>query len=303
MRGINGSCVLGVALSVGLSASVAAQPAAPSTGSQSTERIVVPLTDPSRPATLKAQLIHGSVTIRGGSGRDVIVNAGGVRINRGDRERSRDRVRSDGLRRLNQRSRFSVEEEGNVVTVSMLPSDHGRLVIEVPTRTNVQVSVVNGGGITIEGVDGEIEANHVNGPVTVNDVSGSVVAHSVNGDVQATILRLGTSPMAFTSLNGDIDVTVPASAKATLKMRSDHGDVLTDFDVQTTPAPARPSSNRTNAERERDDRRSARQRDRSSRDGVTRLDVDHAIYGTVNGGGVEIELRTYNGGVRLRKGK
>ncbi len=35
--------------------------------------------------------------------------------------------------------------------------------------------------------------------------------------------------MAFTSLNGVIDVTLPASTRANLKLRSDMGDVYTDF--------------------------------------------------------------------------
>jgi hypothetical protein len=35
----------------------------------------------------------------------------------------------------------------------------------------------------------------------------------------------------------------------------------------------------------------------------TRVGVDTSIYGTVNGGGPEFELRTFNGDVYLRKGK
>ena len=41
--------------------------------------------------------------------------------------------------------------------------------------------------------------------------------------------------MAFTSLNGIVDVTLPASVKANVKLRSDQGDVFTDFDIQLTP--------------------------------------------------------------------
>jgi len=38
--------------------------------------------------------------------------------------------------------------------------------------------------------------------------------------------------MAFSSLNGDIDVTFPADVKANVSIRSDRGDVFSDFDVQ-----------------------------------------------------------------------
>ena len=51
-------------------------------------------------------------------------------------------------------------------------------------------------------------------------------------------------------------------------------------------------------------------RDRSSRDGRDdkdkgkfRLDVDRSILGNINGGGPDIELRTFNGNIYLRKAK
>jgi hypothetical protein len=50
--------------------------------------------------------------------------------------------------------------------------------------------------------------------------------------------------MAFTSLNGPVDVTLPSSIKAALKMRSDRGDVFTDFDVVSLSAPPEVRGNR-----------------------------------------------------------
>jgi len=84
-------------------------------------------------------------------------------------------------------------------------------------------------------------------------------------------------------MNGKVDVTLPSNLKATLKMRSDNGDIFTDFDVQLRPAPA-------------DSNTGAR------KGGRYRVEVNRAIYGAVNGGGPEIELRTFNGSVFLRKG-
>ena len=46
--------------------------------------------------------------------------------------------------------------------------------------------------------------------------------------------------MAFTSFNGPVDVTLPATIKANLKMRSDQGEIFTDFDVQLRPPRRRP---------------------------------------------------------------
>jgi DUF4097 and DUF4098 domain-containing protein YvlB len=150
-------------------------------------------------------------------------------------------------------------------------------------RTKLRVSIVDG-GITVEGVDSEMEIYAVDGAIMLTNVGGSVVAHAVDGNIVATVARAAPqAPMAFTSLNGDIDVTLPATVKANLRLRSDQGDVFTDFDVQVI---AGASANRTQ---------------RNGR-GV-RIDVNRSIYGTVNGGGPDFELRTFEGNIYVRKGK
>jgi hypothetical protein len=82
-----------------------------------------------------------------------------------------------------------------------------------------------------------------------------------------------------------------------VKLRSDRGDVYTDFDVKPTPAPA-------SATTPRDDRRNRRRDDDNDKDkGKYRLDIDRSIYGTINGGGPDLELRTFNGNIYLRRAK
>lgn len=286
--------------------SLAFQPAPPGQRNTGADRVTVPLSDPSRPGTVKLRMIQGSVTVKAGGGRDVVIEANGDMSPRAGSSR-RQPSRADGLRRLTQPSGLTVEEEANVVSISARPSDDGHVDIQVPARTNLQLSLVNGGDILVQGVEGDIEVNNVNGGITLTDVAGTVVAHSVNDDVKATVRQVSSDkPMAFTSLNGEVDVTLPASLKASLRLRSDQGDVYTDFDIQTTPAPPASGAPTRRPDRDRDTRR---QNNRDLRDlkdrtkGAFELRVDRAIYGTVNGGGPEVELRTFNGDVYLRKGK
>ena len=279
---------------VGTIAIVASGVSLPSGGlvAQSANHITVPFSDPSRPGTLKVRLVQGALTIRATNGREVIVDASGELAQRLDRQSGRS-SRADGLRRLSQPTGVTIEEESNVISITARPNDDGRLDIQVPARTNLQLSLVNGGDIVVERVEGDIEVNNVNGGIRLTDVAGSVVAHSVNDGVVATVRQVAAQKaMAFTSLNGDVDVTLPASLKANLKLRSDQGDVYTDFDVVTTSSPVSASQ-------------PGQDRGRSSdaAKGKYRLRVDRSIYGTVNGGGPEIELRTFNGDVFLRKGK
>jgi DUF4097 and DUF4098 domain-containing protein YvlB len=253
---------------------------------QNPDRVTVPFSDPGRPGSLKVEVVQGSLTIKGANRRDVVIQA----ASRGASEALRGRQTTPpppGLRRLTQASGFSIEESDNEMSIES--SSFSRtldLEIEVPAKTNLEVSVVNGGTISVSGVEGELEIENVNGAIALTNVAGSVVAHSVNGSVTATIARATPdAPMAFTSLNGTVDVTLPPTIKASLKLRSDQGDVFTDFDIQMNPGAARQGN---------DTRRG---------NGRVRIDVNNAIYGTINGGGPDFEIRSFNGSVYVRKGK
>lgn len=274
--------------------------------SSSSNQVTVPFSDPSRPGTVKVNVFNGSIEVRAGSGREVIVTTNDGRDRDDERERERERARersrggsnddpSAGLRRLTQPGGVNIEESNNTVSITApMMSSSTRVAIQVPAATNLELRSVNGGQVSVEGVTGSIEVNNVNGRINLTDVGGPVIAHATNGRVVVTLKQLPAGkPMSFTSFNGDVDVTVPASAKANLKMRSDRGDVYTDFDVKTTQAP--PQS----ADAQRDDRRDSRDKDKAK----YRLEMDRSIYGTVNGGGPDFELRTFNGNIYLRKAK
>jgi DUF4097 and DUF4098 domain-containing protein YvlB len=252
------------------------------------ERIPVTLTDPSRPVQLEVQAGRGSITVRGSDRRDIVIEARvrGSAGGRGRNGRSGDPGTTTGLRRLTQLPSFAVEEDNNRVSVNSGFGQNRALDfdIQVPTRTSVRLQTMNDGAIAVENLDGELEVNNLNGPITLTRVAGSVVAHTLNGRVLATITRItAQKAMAFTTLNGTVDVTLPASLKADFKLRSDQGDIFTDFDLQMKPA----------ASSVQDTRREG---------GRYRIEVNRAIAGSVNGGGPEIEIRTHNGNIFVRKG-
>src|SRR5262245_2657954 len=270
--------------------------------SQSAQQLTVPLSDPARPATLKLDLMWGGVTIRGTNRKDVLIDAQTSDERRGGRGRGRVYVDggggifvigrrgrggadTTGLRRLTQSGGFTLEESNNQITVSSGSSNRGvDFTIEVPTRTNLTLSTLNDGPIVVENIDGEIGVNNMNEAVTLTNVGGSVVANAHNGKLTVVMTRVAPDkPMAFTSFNGPIDVTLPQSVKANLKLRSDHGEIFTDFDVQVRPASAPPSTSVRGP------------------DGRIHIDVNQSIQGAVNGGGPEFELRSFNGNIYVRK--
>jgi DUF4097 and DUF4098 domain-containing protein YvlB len=243
------------------------------------DRVAVPLSDPARPAFIKAHLLNGGITVKGYEGKEVIVEA---RVRSGE-ESDRE---SGGMRRIPINSTgLEVDEDSNKVDIGAASTQRTvDLTISVPVHSSLSLHTVNDGDINVSNVDGELDVNDVNGSVTLSSVSGVVVAHALNGKVLVTFNRINPSkPMAFSSLNGDIDVTFPPDLKANLVISSDRGEVFSDFDVALAPRAPQQVPN------------DARQ------DGKYRVKVDKTVKGSINGGGQEIQFRNFNGNIYIRK--
>jgi DUF4097 and DUF4098 domain-containing protein YvlB len=271
---------LGVAL-ISFVALVAAPAPGQAQESSGPDRVAVTLTDPSRPALVKASLVNGGITVKAYDGKEVIVEA---RARTRDRESSHSE--SNNMKRIVVSSTgLSVEAENNEVHIGTdslaRPID---LTITVPVHTSLKLSAVNDGNIVVTGVDGELDVNDVNGSVTMNNVSGSAVAHALNGRLLATFTRINQKPMAFSSLNGDIDVTFPADLKANLSLKSDRGEIFSDFDVQVQA-----SAPQQTVEDGRKD------------GGKYRVKIDKTVHAAINGGGPEYQFTNFNGSIYIRK--
>jgi hypothetical protein len=248
----------------------------------SADQVTVPLSDPSRPGLIDVSLVQGSITVRGTNRKDVLV----IARSEADRPNRRADADATGMRRIPQTAGFRITEDANRVKVSSdSPNRSITFEIEAPARTNLKLSTVNGGEILVEGIDGDLTVSNTNGGITLNNVAGTVNAGTTNGRVRASLTRVtADKEMAFTSLNGTVDVTLPPATKANLRMRSDNGDVYSDFDVQLAPSAPVVQENRGS-------------------NGRYRISRNRSIVGAINGGGPEFELRTFNSNVYVRKGR
>jgi hypothetical protein len=242
-------------------------------------RVVVPLSDPTRPAMVKAHLLNGSITVKGYDGKEVIVETRGKEH---ERESPEPAEGARGLRRID--SPLSIDAENNEVNIKLdVFHQDADCIITVPRRSSLSLSTVNGSSINVSDVEGELDVKNINGAVTLNHVAGSVVAHALNGRVLATFTRVDPQkPMAFSSMNGDIDVTLPADVKANLTLRTDNGGIYSDFDIPFT-------GSRTILE------------ENKGTGGKYRLKTDKTVHATLNGGGQEIQIKNFNGNIYLRK--
>jgi len=243
------------------------------------DRVAYKLEDPSRPASVKAHLLNGGITVKGYDGNEVIVEA---------RVRGLEKAESaGGMRHIPQTATgLGVDAENNEVVVKVDALQRTvDLTITVPRRTSLSLHTVNDGNIQVSDVDGEMDINDVNGAVTLNHIGGSVVAHALNGRVLVTFNRVEPQKsMAFSSLNGDLDVTFPPDIKANLSLRSDNGEIYSDFDIQVQAAAPQQAVT-----------------DERGKGGHYRVRLDKTIRATLNGGGPEIQFKNFNGNIYIRK--
>ena len=248
---------------------------------QEPDRVTVPFSNPNGPKTVKVNVLNGGITVKGYTGNEVIVEG----RSRGGGSRH-EAPAPPGMHRIDPRgSGLQVDEDNNVIDIGTGAFNRAvDIVIQVPRQVTLKLQSTNNGGIEVENVTGEIDAQALNGPVTLRNVSGAVVAHSLNGRVVVTLDQITAGkPMSFSTLNGDIDVTLPATAKANVKMKTDNGDIYSDFDIVLSPSAGKP------------------QVDSGSGKGKYRVRFDHGTYGTINGGGPEFQFTTLNGRIYIRK--
>ena len=237
----------------------------------------VPLTDPAKRGKLNAHINSGSITVKGTARKDVLIKYSAPK----SEEKGSDT--RDGLKRISSGTMdLEVAENDNIVKVSSGSWNNNlNLEIEVPLGFDMKVSTYNDGDLSIDNVQGEIELTNYNGEITATNISGSVVATTYNGEIKATFNKVTDgAPMSFSTFNGDVDLTFPATLKASLKMRTDQGEILTGFEMSIVKSP--PVQNK------------------SDKNGF-KVKIDEWVKGDINGGGPEFVMKTYNGDIKVKK--
>ncbi len=244
------------------------------------EALTISLSDPSKPANISLSLVNGSIEVSSHGGKEVLIS-----VPDDSKPTAYKPVkREDGLTRINTNRGFdlqAVEENNNVRITSSSPHQKITVKILVPINTNLKISTVNNGTLKVEKVSGSIEAKNVNGSIYMNDINGTVSANTINGNVQVNFTRIDKNPMAFTTLNGNVELGLPASAAVQFKMKSDRGDIYSDFDIKLEASTSKASI--------------------TTEDGMKKISKDGYTVGSINGGGPEFFLKNMNGDLIIRK--
>lgn len=197
-----------------------------------------------------------------------------------------EEISKEGLKKIKSNSfEINVTEQDNRITIKAgLPMNVQNFFIKIPYNCSLKLNTVNG-NISVKKVTGEIEINTVNGKVILDEISGLVIASSVNGIMKVKFNEVtADAPMAFSTINNHIDVTLPADIKATLKMKTDRGDIYTNFDMDI---------------QEKQEKTQKEQKYRYA----SATTWAKWTTGKINGGGAELVFKSLHGDIHIRKGK
>jgi hypothetical protein len=154
--------------------------------------------------------------------------------------------------------------------------------VKVPYGTNLHISTVNDGVITVDNVSGSLNINNVNEGITVKNAKGTTFAHTVNGDVTVNYLSNPPEASSYYTINGTIRVSYQPGFSADLTFKSMNGDFFTDF----TEAKLLPAS-------------VAKVQDKKGKEAVYKINKTTTVR--FGNGGKTFKFETLNGNVYIKK--
>ncbi len=259
---------------------------------QDTDKLIVPMSDATKEPIVQAGLVFGSIKVSAYDGKDIIIEAKEIEVASKGGNRNRNENHNEdaqGMKRLNTNSggfEITAKVVNNLVKIGIdNPNMPVSFLIKVPKKCSLKLNTVNNGNIEVENVVGNFEISNVNGSIILKNIGGSVSANTINGNIVVGLNSAINSPMAFSNLNGKVDVSFPANFAANFKVRSDRGEVFSDFDMDLS---TNPTSTKVITDKE---------------NGLYKLNKDSWSYGKINGGGAEIMMKTMNGSIFIRKTK
>lgn len=253
-------------------------------GIRAQDQISVPLTNPGKSFTLNVGLLNGAITVTTHQGPEIIIESTAV----SDAEEEEAPAEKEGLKRISNPRGYeiNVSENNNDVTVSNSNFNSTvNLNIKIPAQeARLKLNTVSAGDIEVNNVKGELEVNNVSGSVKLEGISGSVVATTIAGNLIVRFVSVNPeAAMAFSSLSGDIDLTLPATTNANLKLKSDMGEMYSDFDLVIDPGNSKPVV--------------------TEEKGMRKLEKASWVLAKINNGGPEFMLKNMSGSIYIRKAK
>jgi hypothetical protein len=206
---------------------------------------------------------NGKVEIEGVDGSTVEVHA--VRIAKAATdEGARQLLPRISIKEDIKPDRVSIETE-RIAGIMIGAGFEVQYYVKAPKTAVVNARSTNG-QITLTALSGPVSAHTTNGGVKGTDLRGGVDARSTNGGVTVDLAALGTERIQLSTTNGGVTLIVPETARANLTASWTNGGInlASGLKIEVSEQSRR------------------------------------KFEGRMNGGGTPIELKTTNGGIRVR---
>ena len=171
---------------------------------------------------------------------------------------------------------LAVVDKGTTYEVYQLKKMDGpRVKILVPKGVSISISHSSpyGDDIKLKNIESEIESSTVHNGIHLDNVTGPMNIKTVHGEIEADFNTSIKSPIRLVSTHGPVDITLPQATKATLTLSTNYGEIFVDpalkMEVESQGDMVKYSSN--------------------------------SVNGKINGGGIEIELKSNHNSIYLRK--
>ena len=239
------------------------------------EQISIPLSNPGKPGLVSVNHYKGSINVSGYSGETIVITAS-----------YRDPLNNNGLKLISGSAlKLNATEKDNVVFVSV--NSYRKTIdldIQVPRSFSLKLSTDDNGEILVRDVNGVFELNNNNGDVKLLNVSGSSIVSTIDGNIFADYIKVDPDfPMVFSTIEGNIDLHFPVNADICLKMRTEYGEIYSDFLINL-------DKRKTNIRKHKNS-------------GSTKITLDQWTYGKINKGGPEYLIKSLNGSIYIKKKK
>ncbi|MEQ8470292.1 MAG: DUF4097 family beta strand repeat-containing protein [Marinoscillum sp.] len=173
---------------------------------------------------------------------------------------------------------LSVIQEGNTIKISGASRKaNGDYYIKLPKNIKLKADMNHwqAGDFVATGLTNDVEVKSQNSDLVLKNITGPLVAYSLSADIEVVFTSLSqTTPTSISTTSGDLDITIPATTKGNFKLGTVSGEIYTDIDFKF-----------------------------NNSDEMKRLGGGMKADASLNGGGVDIALKSVSGDVFIRKAK
>jgi hypothetical protein len=223
--------------------------------------------------------VYGEITIKGTTGNQLVIEVSNL---------DPPPEKAEGLKPLlsggvdNSGIGLNVDKSGGVlkITSGSRESEDANYTFLVPGKVAVKVDLSDPWAyddLLVEDFGGELEIEALNPDIELTNITGPVTLHAINGNLDLTFDNVNQeSPTSISAINGDINFIIPGSTSASFSLSTIHGEIYTDLDINV-------------------------EQDEDEDEDLHYVGGHRDVNGTLNGGGVEINLNAINGNIYIRK--